>query len=150
MTSLFRAFVFALLGLAFAAFGIFHAASAYPGPEILGRFSDALPTFTAVISFAFAILAILVGLALLIPSLIRLAQQRRDRQRTSAPRNPFGGGGPRSVRQFAPGYDAAEDEWPEAYEEDYDYPEADHPEEPAGRYRRNGDFDDARRVGSHR
>jgi hypothetical protein len=44
MYSLFRAFVLALLGLAFAAFGLIHAFGSYPSPDVFARFGTSAST----------------------------------------------------------------------------------------------------------
>ena len=85
MYALFRAFVLALLGLAFAAFGLIHAFGTYPSPDVFARFAEALPTVKAVLSFAFGVIVALVGAVLLAPFLLRL---RRGRQRPPRPIDP--------------------------------------------------------------
>jgi hypothetical protein len=85
MYSLFRAFVLALLGLAFAAFGLIHAFGSYPSADVFARFAEALPTVKAVLSFAFGVIVALVGAVLLAPPLLRL---RRGRRRPPRPIDP--------------------------------------------------------------
>jgi hypothetical protein len=156
MTSLFRTCMLALLGLAFAAFGVVHAANAYPGPDTLGRFYDALPTLAAVLSFGFAVLAIVTGLVLLAPAAIRAtrrgpAHPATDRPIASAPTTSFGNGRQRSPRNSPARYEEPH-EWPDEYEDDRQYAEEEgrYPGEPDGRNRRNGEFDERRRVSSYR
>jgi hypothetical protein len=143
----------ALLGLSFAAFGVVHAASAYPGLQTLGRFYDALPTLAAVLSFAFAILAIVTGVVLLMPAAIRAARRNPDRPTAAAAAtaagspSPNGNGRERPSRQAPARYEEP-NEWHEEYEDERPYAaeeEGGYPGEPEGRYRRNGEFDDRRR-----
>lgn len=79
--SVFRTIVFFLLGLTLSAFGVYYSINRYPGPDNFARFSDALPTISAVASFGLGIVASLVGLILLVPSFMRLRRRQRPQQR---------------------------------------------------------------------
>jgi hypothetical protein len=79
--SLFRTIVFFMLGLALSAYGLFQSVSRYPSADNLARFTDALPTISAVASFGLGIVASLVGLVLLVPSIIHLRGRKQPQER---------------------------------------------------------------------
>ena len=80
--SLFRSVLSFVAGLAMAGFGLLRSITTYPGQDAFTRFATALPTVTAVASFALAVLAALAGLLLLLPTLLRL---RRHQPRQPQP-----------------------------------------------------------------
>ena len=79
MNSLFRCFVFALLGLALAGFGIYHAVTSYPASSAFAAVSRDLPQISAVASFWFGIMLALLGLGLWAPVLLRLSRPQPRR-----------------------------------------------------------------------
>ena len=56
MTSLLRSFALALLGLALAGLGVFHAVHSYPGTDTFRCFCQAMPTVTVVLSYSLGVL----------------------------------------------------------------------------------------------
>ena len=70
-------FVFFVLGLGLSIFGVLHSITGYPGPTVFVRFARELPTLEAVASFGMGIAAVLLGLALLVPCLLRLRCRRQ-------------------------------------------------------------------------
>jgi hypothetical protein len=94
MYALFRQFVLTLLGIAFAAFGIYHAIVSYPSAVAFTTVSRELPTIVAVASFWFGIALVLLGAVLLIPLVLYFWRARSqktalhwsDGGRQSAPR----------------------------------------------------------------
>jgi hypothetical protein len=171
MVSIFRAFVLALAGLAFAAFGLVHAFGSYPGPDVFARLPEALPTLRAVLSFAFGVITTLIGAVLLAPPLYRLRRrrlpappQRPGGSTAAAPAtrpqaNPFADHQAAPPRMMPPrrderydGDDEPDEEegGGEAYDEGGGYPFRYDPRND-GRYPRGGGYDGPRRwAGSHR
>ena len=150
MTLIFLNFILAILGIAFTAFGLIHSTRSYPGPVAFARLAAAMPALWAVSSFALGILALLVGLVLLVPTLWRLRRGQAKGPVASAPRSPFG---QRPVRGRR---DDDFDEDPEAFDDDdyrggagsgYASPYGGGFD---GRHHNNGELDDRRRTGIYR
>ena len=151
MASTIRTFMLAFLGFAFAMFGIIQAADSYPSPSTISHFTDALPTMAAVFSFAFGVVAAIIGLALLLPSLYRLRRRSLNHPLHNAPQGMFGDrhiAGPRSVAMHHGGFDNNPDDYDG---EDYGNGAGGEYAHAYGhRHQGNGQFDQRRWAGSHR
>ncbi|HET6248078.1 MAG TPA: hypothetical protein VFE47_10310 [Tepidisphaeraceae bacterium] len=151
MASTIRTYMLAFLGFAFAMFGIIQAVDSYPSPATVNHFTDALPTLTAVFSFAFGVVGAIIGLALLLPSLYRLRRRRPNHSLHGAPQGMFGDrriAGPRPVPMHHEGFDNN----PDAYEGD-DYgsgADGEYAHAYGNRHHDNGQFDQRRWAGSRR
>jgi hypothetical protein len=150
MTSLFRTFFLALMGIVCAIFGIYHAATTYPASSAFATVSREFPAISAVASFYFGISLALLGLLFLIPVVWQL-------RRSPGRKVPVGPGGydPRT------GPDHREDDRdldPDADPYGYDPEEADYDrnrrrggyEGYAGTSGRNGRFDPRQLAGARR
>jgi hypothetical protein len=140
-----RPIAFFVLGFALAAFGLFHSVNGYPAPGVFDRFADELPTVTAVASFAVGILAALVGLALLVPSIIRLRVRRPDNRA-----DPFGGAGAYDRRNMP-----ASRQVPARREDEFDqdpdgFAGDDYRGGYGGPHHENGDYEQRRWASSYR
>ena len=80
MTSIFRTFVLAVLGLGFATLGLYHAATSFPAPNVFAAFSRDLPIVTAIVSFGLGVLLTLAGAVFLLLAVDRLRRRRLARR----------------------------------------------------------------------
>jgi hypothetical protein len=137
--------VFFVLGLILCAFGVFHSIGSYPSPDNFARFADALPTVSAIASFAVGILASLVGLILLVPSLLRL-RVRRQTQRLAylGSRSPYADRGIPATRPTPPRHEEEYDADPDGFGGD------DYRGGYGSRQHDNGEYDPRRYAGSYR
>ena len=92
MTSIPQCVLSILVGLAIAAYGLAHAVAGYPGPDVFARLAADLPALAAVLAFALAVLAAVVGLVLLIVAARRL-RRRWQQARRRVPPGPAAGRG---------------------------------------------------------
>jgi hypothetical protein len=166
--SIFRPLAFALLGMALLASGLYQSVNAYPDPLTLSHLGEALTAMWAAIGFLAGLAMLLIGLALLAPSVYLLRRRWQRRQ------GPSGYIADRKTRQISapatdrrsqddcefedhPGGDyrfgPAEDldpyrgnhgGPPDEYEDRYEDGRGDHFDNGRGRARNHGRFDQRR------
>jgi hypothetical protein len=123
MTQMIRYLILNVLGLCFAALGIYAAISNYPAAGGFSAWAKALPTLGAMLGFGLSIALVIVGLVMLAPALWRL-RQRKGRLASFIGANPQARGPvpqksrPVPVRQEDP-YEPADYSDADYYDSDY-------------------------------
>jgi len=77
MNLLIRQLFYTLIGIAFAVFGVYHAATSYPDASAFSIVHRELPKIIAVVSFYLGIALAVVGAIFLLPLIVRSLRSRQ-------------------------------------------------------------------------